>query len=455
MPGKDLSIRYDPINEANTFSRGDFVKGRVILELNKEIKADAFFVKLKGDANVRWTERHNDKNRTYSAHERYFKLKHYFIREGSEAGGSEVTCGDTYSNVVPPGTHVYEFCFQIPQGLMPPSFKGHHGKITYRLEAKLSRSWKFPLTASTELQFVSRPDGTELTVPLAGEANKEMSLFTSGSVSMKANTEKMAYMQGELVIVTAAVKNSSSRPLKIKYSLQQRLKYIASGSSKTSSHYIFKEVGDPIPTGQNQTITKELQLPSDVQPSIVHCKIIKLEYTLKVYLDVPYASDPEIVFPLVILPRGQFPLSTPSRGPFGAGQPGWNGPPTHNAAGPYPDASASGVYPSPTAPGPYQHHFTPSMQPEFSNPNAPPPTYSELYPTPSAPALYPNLPPPTAQGFYPAPSAPGQYPNPNGSGSFPVPTAPGYNPPPYSTTGNPVPSAPEYCPDPYPTKTPQ
>ncbi|RAM39371.1 hypothetical protein DOZ52_29645, partial [Enterobacter hormaechei] len=71
---KELNIHYDPINESNIFSSGDIVEGRVVLEVTKEIKVDHFFVKLTGDANVSWTEGSGDDRKTYSDHERYFKL---------------------------------------------------------------------------------------------------------------------------------------------------------------------------------------------------------------------------------------------------------------------------------------------------------------------------------------------------------------------------------------------
>ncbi len=57
---KDLSLRYDLINESNTFTSGDIVEGRVVLEVTKEIKVDSFFVKLTGDAHVSWTEGSGD-----------------------------------------------------------------------------------------------------------------------------------------------------------------------------------------------------------------------------------------------------------------------------------------------------------------------------------------------------------------------------------------------------------
>lgn len=94
MPGTihDFSVSYDAANEANTFTCGDLVKGRVALQLGKEAKIEYLFVKVTGDADVRWTERHGDDNRTYSAHERYFKLKQMLISEEAGKGGQTLFC---------------------------------------------------------------------------------------------------------------------------------------------------------------------------------------------------------------------------------------------------------------------------------------------------------------------------------------------------------------------------
>ncbi|MED6243799.1 hypothetical protein ATANTOWER_027121 [Ataeniobius toweri] len=85
MPAvKSLTISYDALNEEGTFSQGDVVTGQAVLSLSKETKAQGLFVKAKGDANVHWTEKRGDRTHTYSAHQRYFKLKQFLIPEDSE-----------------------------------------------------------------------------------------------------------------------------------------------------------------------------------------------------------------------------------------------------------------------------------------------------------------------------------------------------------------------------------
>ncbi|KAK2838029.1 hypothetical protein Q5P01_015241 [Channa striata] len=58
--------------------------------------------------------------------------------------------------VLPKGHHNFRFTLQIPDGDMPSSFTGLHGKIVYTLEAKLSRSWRSLSTVQKEIKFLSK-----------------------------------------------------------------------------------------------------------------------------------------------------------------------------------------------------------------------------------------------------------------------------------------------------------
>ncbi|KAJ8414924.1 hypothetical protein AAFF_G00024470 [Aldrovandia affinis] len=297
---KNISIHYDAINEHNTFSNGDIISGRVILELSKEAKINSLSVKAKGKAEVRWTEGHGDKSETYYSKEKCFKLEQFILkkRKGDGDGHQSMLmdeCGETYSTVISAGSHVYPFTFQIPQGNMPSSFKGIHGKVIYWLEAKLDRSMRLDSKTVSEFNFASNADmsNPQIMSPQIGTKSKKMKLFTSGNASMNVRTERMGYMQGEAITITADIENNTSRALVTKFSVEQKQSFFARPGRRVHTKHILKEEAAPVPSSTRQTITKVLKLPPDLATSINNCPIIKVEYSLKVYLDVPYATDPE------------------------------------------------------------------------------------------------------------------------------------------------------------------
>ncbi|KAK3538978.1 hypothetical protein QTP86_023583 [Hemibagrus guttatus] len=456
---KQLSIIYDSVNNSNTFTNGDVINGQVVLEVSKEVTIESLYIKCKGEAKVSWSERRNDRHYHYSAHERYFKLKQYFIQDPSkkknEDPGVILMGGEIYSNVVKPGNHVYPFQFQLPHGNFPPSFKGCHGSIKYLLEVTVDRSWKMDLTEKKEIVFLPRLSGINLMSPQSGAIDKKLKLFTSGSTSVKATIDKMGYMQGEVIRVTSDIDNSSSRDLKLKYSLVQTQSFFAEGHTNRSHSTIFKIVGDPIPSGSKQTVSTNLTLPANLNLSITNCNIMKVEYIFKVYLDVPYASDPEIKLPLIILPAGHIfspGQNQPDFQPYGnPGAPEWDQTPPQPGFGPSPPGTnfgpAPGIYPSPYP------------SPMFPNPGAPPPSYTDLYPNPNAAAPEFNS-GPSAPPFNPQ-YTPMAYPNPSVPQQNPVPSAPQFGPGPAIPGYVPAEAPPRFWPDPntqpesYLTKSPE
>nr|XP_009300042.3 arrestin domain-containing protein 4 [Danio rerio] len=294
MPGsiKVLRLQYDQINESNTFNSGDIVEGRVLLEVTKNLTVDSLFVKFTGGAKVYWTEGESK----YHDHERYFKLKQDLTpgRSGKER------------QIISPGRHVLPFKFQLPEQNLPPSFKekvsGFNCWIRYALTAKLKRPFKSASTAYAELTFVPRSHVTNdhLLKP-QNRTDKMKNTFSSGKISLTATTDKTGYMLGETIKVCVDIDNASSRDAKLKYSLKQQQMFIASRTTKRSKH-IIQETSDCIPSGEKRRFLVNIKLPRDIMVSFENCRIIRVLYLLKVSLDVSFASDPAVKFPVVIIP---------------------------------------------------------------------------------------------------------------------------------------------------------
>ncbi|KAM7391781.1 hypothetical protein PAMP_022439 [Pampus punctatissimus] len=326
---KHLKVNYHPANnENNTFTSGDYVSGEVTLEVAKECEIDALSIKFKGKAEVLWTERHGQTTVVYHSKDKYFSIKHYFVPDKNSKGDDNETLltnqsGETYSRVVAPGCHVYPFTFQIPFQNMPSSFSGTVGKIVYLLEAKLSRSMRIPTKDSTKINYVTNQmlNDPTLMIPQHESKDKKLKFFSSGTVSMDVDIEKTGYFQGEGLKISACIQNNSSRVIKPKYCVYRKHSFFANGKRRLSTKDLLKEVGEPIPPSANEKVTRVITIPGNMEPSILNCSNIKAEYRLRIYLDVKYASDPEIKFPIVIMPASQVPAlaAPPAFADFGFG----------------------------------------------------------------------------------------------------------------------------------------
>ncbi|TSM85923.1 Arrestin domain-containing protein 3 [Bagarius yarrelli] len=79
---KNLSVVYDPLRETNTFTNGDYISGRITLEVTREIHIESLFVKAKGEATVLWSENHGRYNIVvYHDKVTCFTSSLYFIQE--------------------------------------------------------------------------------------------------------------------------------------------------------------------------------------------------------------------------------------------------------------------------------------------------------------------------------------------------------------------------------------
>ncbi|XP_076587964.1 arrestin domain-containing protein 3-like [Chaetodon auriga] len=418
MPSiQSFTLSCDALNDDRSVSEGDTLTGRVTLALLKDSTIESFFVKATGDAQVSWRKKSGDRTYTYSAHKRYFKLKHFFIPEES---------GDT---VIPRGTHVYDFSLQIPQGSMPSTFRGPHGRIFYKLQVKLTRGWKANRTIDKEIHFVSKsfPNRNSLMSPQIGSTDKEMGFFSKGKVHMDVTVDRTGYAPGDTIVIVAKIDNSSSTEMTPKFSLIRDIQYRAQGHTKNEDYVIQKVVGNCIKPKTQREVKCEIKIPHDQIHTIHNCDILAVQCFLKVYLDISFAFDPEVMFPVFLCPPELFPGAHlgVAAGPYPGGA-AW-GP--SNTDFPY-AAGAMSPYPAGAFGGPSQRNF-----PSAHGYSEPPPAYPEGYknPVPQQPFQYGDPftapssvlhPPPSAPAFHATPSAPDIHPSPF---SHISPTPPTYN----------------------------
>lgn len=295
MTIKNFSIEYDSINSRNIFTNGDTINGRIIVEVSKETKIQALIFIAKGKASVRWSEHYGQyDHRVYWADEKYYDITQHILRESRQDG----------SEIIRTGRHVFPFAFTIPDRKIPSTFKGHEGKIVHKVKAELKQSMKLTKKAKAHFTFVSKADmdTPRLMEPQYGCKDKSVKAFGSGNVSLDVNTKQMGYMQGEGIKVHVEIKNRSSRSVKPKFVLYEKRSFFAQGHRRVHTHEILKDKVEAIEPSDKKTVTKVIPIPRELPPSITNCSIIKLEYRLKVFLDIKCATDPEIKLPIVVLP---------------------------------------------------------------------------------------------------------------------------------------------------------
>ncbi|KAL7391103.1 hypothetical protein ABVT39_004279 [Epinephelus coioides] len=292
----NFSIEYDAINSRNIFTNGDTINGRIIVEVSKETKVQSLVFIAQGKARVRWTEHYGQYHtHVYWADEKYYDVKHHILRESRQDG----------TEIIGKGRHVFPFSFQIPDRKIPSSFKSCIGKIVHKVKAELKQSMKLTKKTKTHFTFVSKADMDipGLLDPQYGSKDKSVKVFGSGNISMDIQTKRMGYKQGRDLKVMAEISNQSSRSVKPKFILYEKQSFFAQGRRRVCTNEILKEKVEAVEPSRKETVTKVITIPRELPPSILNCSIIKLEYRLKVILDVKLASNPEIKLPIVILPE--------------------------------------------------------------------------------------------------------------------------------------------------------
>ncbi|XP_065718028.1 arrestin domain-containing protein 3-like isoform X2 [Patagioenas fasciata] len=120
----------------------------------------------------------------------------------------------------------------------------------------------------------------------------------------------LGHERGESIQIFAEIENCSSRMVVPKATIYQTQAFYAKGKMKQVKQLVANLCGESLSAGKTETWNgKQLKIPP-VSPSILDCSIIRVEYSLMVYVDIPGAMDLFLNLPLVI---GTIPLH-----PFGS-----------------------------------------------------------------------------------------------------------------------------------------
>ncbi|XP_058398352.1 arrestin domain-containing protein 4 [Diceros bicornis minor] len=276
------------------YSSGETVAGHVLLEAAEPVALSALRLEAHGRATAAWGPSAGTAASAALSEVEYLNVR-LSLRE-PPAGESIL--------LLQPGKHEFPFSFQLPSEPLVTSFTGKYGSIQYCVRAVLERPKVPDQSVKRELQVVSHIDVNTpaLLTPVLKTQEKMVGcwIFTSGPVSLSAKIERKGYCNGEAIPIYAEIENCSSRLIVPKAAIFQTQTYLASGKIKTIRHMVANVRGNHIASGSTDIWNgKTLKIPP-VTPSILDCCIIRVDYSLAVYIHIPGAKKLMLELPLVI-----------------------------------------------------------------------------------------------------------------------------------------------------------
>lgn len=297
---KNFTISYSVGNGRRTFTSGDLMTGHFSFDLTKETKVTSITMQAIGKAKVHWATGggKNSSRRHFRETQEFFNLRSVILQGDGAVGGSLI---------FQPGTHVYPFTCQLPQGDFPSSFQGCHGKVAYTISISIHRPWHLSKEFQSEFVFASRFNINQpgLGAPLSGTNSKTLCCLwcASGPITLTASSEKKAFVPGETAKIICDFSNGSSRKATPKVKLKQRqMFYVHNRVNKRMVVDTLSAVtGDVIRAYTSVAHTEiMLPIPAFAALTISNCSIIEVEYTIEVTLSVRGTLGPKVLIPIIL-----------------------------------------------------------------------------------------------------------------------------------------------------------
>ncbi|NP_001085332.1 arrestin domain containing 2 L homeolog [Xenopus laevis] len=380
------------------FHSGDTVTGKVLLELVAEAKVESVKLHVGGYAKAHWTESRSAGSSTAYTQNYSDEVEYMNLRE------SLLHTDNGTLTVLPAGRHEFPFSFQLPETLVT-SFEGKHGSVRYWVKAKLHRPWCTVKKVKKEFTVIEPIDinTPDLLAPQAGSKEKIAHAWycNLGQVSVTAKIDRKGYTPGEVIPIFAEIDNGTTRAVVPKAAIIQSQAFIARGTMKQKKSVVATLAGDAVPAGKRETWHgRALKIPP-LGPSILQCRIIRVEYALKVYVEIPGSSNLVLELPLVIgtIPLHPFGSRTSSVGSQYSVNLEWLRMTVPEQPEPPPD------YSSVVSEEEAEHNLSPPISPHSSMDcilegpfyayiqefrNRPPPLYSEIDPNPPTADIRPR-----------------------------------------------------------------
>lgn len=235
---------------------------------------------------------------SFTGHERYLNETFYLF-------GS--SCGDLKDFA--PGTHTFEFSYQIPKSL-PTSVKAKHGKIRYRMEANLQTGWEFDIFSKVSfsvIRFEDLSNRIDLMTPASDETIVTfccLSCITKPLI-IKASIPFVGYVPNEKIRVTIMIDNRCGFDVyRTKISLKKVFTYVSETPTKKvwdDSKTFLKTITEGAKNGRETKIFGIIDVPPCALPTNLVSNVVKVSYVLHISADVVgFIKSPKVKLPIVI-----------------------------------------------------------------------------------------------------------------------------------------------------------
>ncbi|XP_050423306.1 arrestin domain-containing protein 17 isoform X1 [Adelges cooleyi] len=283
---------------------GQFLSGRVLVELKDDTQALGLHFHVIGEGVVRLKSKRRE--RVYDK-ENYIDFR---MRLLGEPGQPPV--------MLSPGIHSFPFKLGLPPGL-PSTFLGKSGWVQYYCKAALREPNS--LTHKNQQVFiVMNPidlnmEPSILSVePFRCDIDHKLSkamCLGSGQVECQVCLDKGAYVPGETVEITAIVTNNSKVTIKsTRATLTETIQYFAKGKviqSETRELASLRR-GKIKPNETDQWRNEQLYVPPLPPTNLRGCHLINIQYDIY-FIIVPNNMEKEVKLQLPIM-MGTYPFRT-------------------------------------------------------------------------------------------------------------------------------------------------
>ncbi|OCT66493.1 thioredoxin-interacting protein [Xenopus laevis] len=270
---------------------GDKVTGRVLVEVAEVTRVTAVRLLACGVAKVLWSQ--NCKQEM-----------EYLRYEDTLQMDDQPTDSDGSVIMRPGNCYEYKFGFELPHGPLGSTFKGKYGSVKYCVKAFLDRPSHPPQEVKQTFQVEDsvNVDTPDLMSPVSGKKYKKMTcmFIPDGHISMSACINRKGFCEGEDICISADFENTCSRIVVPKAAIVGKHTYLANGQTKVFTQKLCSVRGNHIISGMTGSWRgKSIRVPK-IKPSILGCNIMRVEYSLLVYVSVPGTKKIILDLPLVI-----------------------------------------------------------------------------------------------------------------------------------------------------------